>query len=295
MRKTLYPSASAFCWGDAVQTEYESGCLRSILLSAHGIRTSPPKIYMEVGAAHEDAYEQQLKKDPKVTTYRREVPVKQAIPGHDEVTYSGRVDVLAEHEGVGTVIHETKGTISKNTRLSVIRKGKVKLNQLAQLVSYMIALEIPRGKLVVGYYERTEDGKWVACEGREFKVTLADDGAILVDREPSGFSVIDALRHRNKAAQVLADNSIGERPDRWNQSFGGPCTHCPFKSACDKYDKTDTQSTEVFLGYAREALASLPDRPEPEPTLYKAPGSGRQKKPGKTSARAKQADTETAK
>lgn len=291
MRKTLYPSAAAFCWGDSVQTEYESGCLRSILLSAHGIRTSPPKIYMDVGAAHEDAYEEQLKKDPRVTTYVREAPVKRAIPGHDEVTYSGRVDVLAEYQGVGTIILETKGTISKNTRLSVIRKGKVKLNQLAQLVSYMIALEIPRGKLVVGYYERTEEGRWVACEGREFKVTIEDDGSILVDRVPSGFSVIDALQHRSKAARVLADNVVGDRPDRWNQSFGGPCTHCPFKSACDRYDKTDTPTTEVFLGYAREALASLPDRPEPQPATYKAPSPGRQKRPRKTPAGTKQADS----
>ena len=126
-------------------------------------------------------------------------------------------------------------------------------------------------------------------------MTISEDGAVLVDGVPSGFSIIDALRHRTKAAQVLTDNSVGARPDRWNQSFGGPCTHCTFRPACDKYDKADTQSTEVFLEYGRDAIAGIVPKPEPTPALYKAPGTGRPKKPRKSSAGANAKDPKTAK
>lgn len=287
MRKTLYPSQAAFMWGETVITQYSSGCLRAILLSAHGIREAFPAIYGEVGAAHEAWYEGRLAEDTRLVSYARESPVKRPIPGVSGVTYSGRIDFLQTYPA-GAVIAETKGTISKDTRLSVIRKGAVKLNQLAQLVSYMIATETPRGKLVVGYYEKDGDA-YRHCEGREFKVTIDDEGLILVDGTPSGYSVTDAIKHRQAAAGVLADNTVGSRPDKWDQPFGGPCRMCVFKDACDKY-RPEHHTTEEFLEFGRQAIASAPARPGPEAHIYKPkkPSTG---KPKRSRSPAPTADT----
>jgi len=267
----LYPSSSAFMLGELVVTDYDSGCLRSILLQANGARTQIPEIYMKVGAAHEDWYEETvLKKDARIITYATEVPIKLPIEGVEGVVYSGRMDVLAAHEKVGTVIHETKGTISKNTRLSVIRKGMVKLNQLAQLVSYMIAKECTRGKLVVGYYEEDGDGTLVHQEGRDFKVEIDDSGAILVDSVPTGYSAMDQLRHRNAAARVLASGEVvAARPDKWDQKWGGPCGNCNFREVCDKFDRGELGGKNEFIDAGRAAARHADDNRRPEPEAAK--------------------------
>ena len=285
MRKSIYPSQAAFMWGETVLTQYSSGCLRAILISAHGVRESFPAVYADVGAAHEAWYEGQQGSNPNILSYEREVPVKRDIPGVPGVTYSGRIDVLEQY-AFGPVIVETKGTISKDTRLSVIRKGIVKLNQLAQIVSYMIATEIPRGRLVVGYYEYDlEQVTFRHCEGREFKIEIDDHGMILVDRIASGYSVMDALAHRQAAAAVLADNAVGNRPDKWDQAFGGPCRMCVFKDACTKYD-AENLSTEAFVDAARYAVLTAPSRPEPIAHVYKPkkPSASRPKRPNKARA-----------
>ncbi len=272
MIKRLYPSSSAFMWHETVITEYDSGCLRSILLSAHGAKTAFPAIYQKVGAAHEEWYEETvLKTDPRIITYSREVPIKQAIEGVDGVIYSGRMDVLSAYAVGGAVIHETKGTISKNSRLNVIRKGKVKLNQLAQLVSYMIAKEITKGKLVVGYYEEDHEGNLRHQEGRDFKVEINDEGLILVDGEPSGYTVQDQIRHRIAAAKVLASNTVGARPDKWDQKWGGPCSNCHFATVCDNFDRGELNGTDEFIEAGRSAARDYVPGPEPEPFKIRAP------------------------
>lgn len=286
MKKRLYPSSSAFMWGDTVLTEYDSGCLRSILLRAHGAVTSIPKVFERVGAAHEDWYENVLKQDPTLITFSREVVIKQPIEGAEGVLYSGRMDVLAAHKA-GTVIHETKGTISKNSRLSVIRKGLVKLNQLAQLVSYMIVKQVPRGKLVVGYYEEDEHGALVHQEGREFKVEIDDSGSILVDGTPSGYSVFDQIAHRQAAAKVLAGNVVAARPDKWDQKWGGPCGNCVFKSACDRYDQGQFATVEEYIDAGREAARDAEANKGVEPEPFKTKSA----RPAKKARKAKRKES----
>jgi hypothetical protein len=267
--KRLYPSSSAFMLGELVVTEYESGCLRAILLASEGARTPIPSIYEKVGAAHEEWYETQLKQDPRLITYTREVPIKFPVPGVEGVLYSGRIDVLSAYDKAGIVLHETKGTISKNTRLSVIRKGKVKLNHLAQLVSYMIAKETTKGKIVAGYYEQAEDGTLIHQEGREFKVEIDNDGSILVDGVPTGYSVFDQINHRTAAAKVLVGDSVPARPDKHDQKWGGPCGNCFNRENCDKFDRGEIDGREAFIAAGREAARAYVPGPEPEPFRIK--------------------------
>jgi hypothetical protein len=292
--KKLYPSSSAFMLGELVVTEYESGCLRAILLADNGARTPIPSIYEKVGAAHEDWYETQLKQDPRLITYSREVPIKFPVPGVEGVQYSGRIDVLSAYEKAGVVLHETKGTISKNTRLSVIRKGKVKLNHLAQLISYMIAKETTKGKIVAGYYEQDEAGNLMHQEGREFKVEIDSEGAILVDGAPTGYSVFDQIAHRTAAAKVLVGDTVPARPDKWDQKWGGPCTNCFNRDNCDKFDRGEIDGREAFIDAGREAARAYVPGPEPEPFKIKPAKARRspakRKSNGSNESKSKKAD-----
>lgn len=280
----LYPSSAAFMQEDTVITGYDSGCLRKILLTSKNVRGQIPTVYMEVGAVHENQYEALLKSDPTVSRFLRELPIKQPVPGFETVMYSGRMDFVVEEilkrtEGVTfapmktrEVITETKGSISKTTRREVIRKGNVKVNQLAQLVSYMIARQSPYGRLVCAYYERhPETLQLVKCEERMFKIFIDDEGAVLIDGMPSGFTVEDQINHRKAAAKVLVEDRVGERPDGWTDIYKGPCCRCIHKDTCSRFDAGHVKDTEEFVALARVDLdiAVINKKPEPEANWLK--------------------------
>ena len=256
---TFYPSSSAFMIGDLVVTKYNSGCLRSILIKANGIREGEiAPIYQQVGALAENLHASEL--DAAGKSYEREVVIR--VPLSTAVTYSGRADFVLD----GEIVDEVKGHISKNTRRDVIRKGEYNVSYLAQLVSYMVKLRCPRGRLVCGYFEEDADGSLIKQEERVFRVEIDDEAGIDVDGEPSGYCVADLLAHQRAAVRVLETGEIAARPDKWNQKYGGPCTQCPFKSACDKHDK-EPSGTQAFLQTARSCLEEL--QPKAPPVAFK--------------------------
>lgn len=268
--KKFYPSSSAFLVGGAVVTKYNSGCLRSILAQSHGIREGEiAQLHIDVGAEHERVHEAELK--TKGVPYVREMVIRAPIT--PEVEYSGRADFVCQVPGVGTVVDECKGHTSKNTRRDVIRNGEYNISYLAQLCSYMVRLRTQKGRLVCGYYEQDEAGKLHRQEERTFRVEIEDDGSIMVDGASSGYAVTDLLAHQAEAARVLAAQEVGPRPDKAGLKFGGPCSFCPFKAACDYYDASGG-STEDFLESARTAIANLPPKPAPEATKIKQPRKG---------------------
>jgi hypothetical protein len=264
--KKFYPSSSAFMVGGAVVTKYNSGCLRSILIQSHDIRDGEiPQLYIDCGAEHERVYEADLK--AKGIPYVREMTIK--APLTPNVEYSGRADFVC-HSGESTVVVECKGHTSKNTRRDVIRKGEYNISYLAQLVSYMVKLRTPRGRLICGYYEEDDGGKLHKQEERTFKVEIDDSGAIHVDGCSSGYGVDDLLAHQRAAVRVLEDQEVASRPDKAHLKFGGPCSLCPFRAACDLYDASPT-GTEEFLQMAQEAVDRLPPRAEPVAFKIKQP------------------------
>lgn len=269
-------------WDGVAVTEYSSGCFRQAFIGSKGIRTDIPETYARVGAAHEVRHEAELKLDLSVVSFEREVPIKVPVPGHDDIMYSGRADFIVQHKAVGKVIHETKGTISKNTRLKVIRKGLIKVNQLAQLVSYMITEQTCYGELVAGYYEEDEQGQLVWQEGRTFKVKIDDEGTILVDGLPSGYTVYDQIAHRTESARVIVEEVVGDRPSGWENPYAGPCAWCTFKATCAKFD-LGAMSTEEFLDSAKAdvQLAELNKKPDPQPNKMKPKKEPKATKPKK--------------
>lgn len=254
---SFYPSSSAFMVGDVVVTKYDSGCLRSILIKSKGIREKEiAPIYQKVGALAENLRAAEL--DASGREYEREVVLR--TPLSPAVMFSGRADFVVN----GEIVDEVKGHISKNTRRDVIRKGEYNLSYLAQLVSYMVRLRLDKGRLICGYFEEDVDGSLIKQEERTFKVEIGDDGGISVDSEPSGYCVADLLAHQQAAVKVLETDEVGPRPDKWNQKYGGPCTLCPFQSACDKYDR-DGITTKEFFTTAQSCLDDAPPKPSPAP------------------------------
>lgn len=259
----FYPSSSAFMVGDLVITKYDSGCLRSILIRANGIRTGAiPELYQRCGATAEVQHAADLK--AKGVTFIREMGLKAQLTPN--VEYSGRADFVCQVPNIGTVVDECKGHTSKDTRRSVIRNGEYNISYLAQLVSYMVRLRTQKGRLVCGYYEEDERGQLVRQEERTFKVEIDEDGAILVDGVSSTYSVTDLLAHQRAAARVLENQEIAPRPDKAAQKYGGPCSYCPFKAACDAHDLSPS-TTDEFLALAQAAVDSLP--PKTVPTAFK--------------------------
>ena len=244
MKHKIYPSASAFMWGDVVLTDYDSGCLRSILIKSHTPRTEIPKLYQEVGAVHETKYEGEVKDH----LLFREQPIKAEIL--TDVEYSGRCDFILDY-GL-PIVDECKATVSQSG-VRGLREGKYKLSHLAQLVSYLCKLKIPRGRLIYGYYERTAHD-WVEVERYVFKVSIADSGAVFINGVDSGFHVNDQLRHLFQVAKHLKEQKIGPRPWGWESKWGSPCNLCPFQATCASYDNGEIESLDEVVASATQEL-----------------------------------------
>lgn len=256
----IYPSNAAFVADGIVITETDSGCLRALLAKQAGLQQPFPAIYGDVGAVHEDNVQAALLDDPQTTAVLKEYPVKHELANNGLL--SGRVDFIRFNvDGTITPI-ECKSTISKNTRLSVIRKGKLKLNHLAQIACYMLLLKQQKAEVHVGYYEATEGG-FICTESRVFKVSCDDEGQLSVDGGDPFWSIsslVDWLNHRVRALQEGAD--FPEKPRSFDDGWSTPCRMCCYKSVCDN----NPVDTEEFISACKEVV---PVVRTPEATQYK--------------------------
>lgn len=240
--------------GDLVLTQYGSGCLRSILLGANGVRDTIDPKHMERGAFYEDQYAEE---HPDLV---REKPISHPLVPFDGVVYSSRCDFFNDDaDPTKRRVVELKSSESRSVLTDVIKKGKVKLNNLAQLVSYMVSLETVNGTLIYAYFERDKENPKVLIKRAEraFDVKIGDDGSINVDHQPTGYKVQDQLDHRYAACKVLTENIVWSRPYNWQASWDSPCRMCPFKKSCDRYDMfADSMTAEEFIEDAKATLVT---------------------------------------
>lgn len=226
----IYPSSSGFSQGTGIVTDYNNGCLRYVVASIGAIRKDLDPIYGQLGLIHEDWWAAQLGSQ----LAEREQPVQKMLT--ENIQYSGRVDFKT----VSGEIHETKASLSPSFLYQVIRKGKIKIGHLAQLVSYIIHHKSTKGKLIAGYYKLDiVDTKQVFTlkEHRIFDINIDTDGKIMVDNYNSGFTIQDQLGHLYQTVKALQEQTIGARPIN-HIEFMGPCMFCPLKSLCTTYDKS---------------------------------------------------------
>lgn len=261
---------AAFSQADQIVTDYPSGCGRHILISAHGIRNPDiPEAYKIVGELNEVRWQEELTGDTSVTEVLREEPVKGDVYGSEEIKYSGRADFIVTYEDGHEEVHECKATVSKTSRREVLRKGNVKLNHLAQLLSYMIQLELQDGKLVYGYYqypwsENHDSTELVCTEDRVFKVRIEDDGRVTVDGLPTAYTVLDQLHHMQRVVKILTDKEIADRPALVS-TWSSPCRWCPFNQICNEIDATGMDLKTLLL----KAEKALEKEQQREPNIFR--------------------------
>lgn len=245
----IRPSSSGFKRGEMVFTTYNSGCLRYIKAARKAQYTPIDPIYAEVGLQHEENHEEFLA--DRLT--EREFVIKFDLTG--DVEYSGRCDFI-DSDGA---VHETKATLSKSSRDSIVRQGKYNVNHLAQIVSYMIFLELEQGYLVVGYYEKDETKNiFVKQEQRTFNITIGSTGLIFVDGEESEYSIMDYMEHVE--AQIdLFKTVLPPRP-YIKSRFSSPCSLCPMAETCDSVDIGEISLSE-WMPKSVEAINSQVQRP----------------------------------
>lgn len=246
-------SSSAFQWGQLVHTRYASGCHRNILLQSQDVRDGSidPK-HIKRGALNEELYEQYLQQQN--IPYVREEPVSEPIHGYDDTFFVGRLDFRVS-VGLEKRIDELKSTESSNVLLEIIKKGKYKPENLAQLVSYMIASRAVIGRLIYTYYKVEKNTQvYSKASERTFCVVIQDNGSIEVDNVKTLFHVEDQLNHRQTAAHCINDMVVWARPYKAHD-YDGPCKGCVFSGICNKYDAGMTLSTEQFIEDGRQALS----------------------------------------
>lgn len=241
---TLRASSSAFAWGTLIFTDYNSGCLRKILIQSTGYETVIDPKYPLVGKLNEDRHA------AKITSYYREVPFQRAV-GYGPIQLRGHADfVHVDADGTQYMVDELKSVTSKNVLKNTIKNGSYKTENLAQLVCYMTAFKVTQGRLIYTWYQQDAAGEWRDGEERIFKVDVDNFGRIFVDSKPSQYTVFDLYSHQLQAAKAVYDNHVLQRPVRWDAPFGSPCGPCKFKDACDAWDQGEIEGTDAFVKIA---------------------------------------------
>jgi PD-(D/E)XK nuclease superfamily len=230
------------------RTDTSTGCPRVIKLRAHGFQSgivegSTAKVF-KVGHLFEDWF---AKENPGL---KIEHPVTFQIT--EDVQFAGHIDFVGEE-----FIYELKSVTSKNTYRDVFKKKKPKDQNLIQLITYMVALERDKGKLIYGSFVNTitydmfeeigDDEFEEMCETLtpddtiEFFITITKDGDVLCDGKSTDISVTDICEFWNQAAAMVVDEEVPAKPGKINEkNYFGPCHFCDMKNICaSDYDSWD--------------------------------------------------------
>ncbi len=237
--------------GSLVFTKYASGCLRHIFLRSQGVKEEIDFSHKERGALNEDLFAEKFQGVPSV----RERPFRVGLLDDPNAVVSGRVDYLAYPDDPDRKeIIELKSTESGNVYRSVIRDGVYNLQNIAQVVWYMLAERCNNTRLIHTYFKRDKKTKVLKRDAeRVFKVAVEDDGVVTVDGTSIGFNVSNVTLHATEAVRAISEKLVSARPYS-PSTFENPCRFCPFNSACSYYDDGLISTTEDFVKFSQQAL-----------------------------------------
>lgn len=269
MRHRLGGSAAAFQWGTLTYTNSKAGCLRAILLKSRGINErSIPEHYKIIGELNELRYLAEVAEKSQ-RDFTREMAVKAPLTGFDNFTLSGRADFVYHNETVVDEVIELKAVSSYAKQRDVIDVGNIPPENLAQLITYMSILNVCKGKLIYTRWKNKNLAKstkdnlqsadkndYEAIADRTFEVNVNDYGRIIIDHQPSKFTIYDVYSHQNSAAKAITEGVVKERPLGWEAKFGSPCSYCVFSKACDRFDSGDIVGTDAYVSIAKECVLS---------------------------------------
>lgn len=253
MPSKTYMSSSGFIHGRLQICSSSGSCLRNILLQANGIRTNAAPKYAEMGKFNEDRFASEVAEDSNMVRADRECVLEIVV--RDGCSVRGRADFVCYHEGQSVpYVVELKSADSPRTHTEVFKKGKVKTDNLAQVVTYMIAVKTTVGQLIYTFFERDEENRLIKTDERLFAIDISETGAILVDNRDSGFTVNDRLERLQIEADVVEQSIVWDRPKDWDFKFGSPCTFCTWNKVCMSYDNGDINSGAEFVSAAKKHL-----------------------------------------
>lgn len=240
----FYPSSSAFAIGTQTQTEWSSSCPRNIYLDYNNVKQTFPIRNAEAGASYEAMVEAYLIEAG--VKFQREVPIQTTL--RDGIVLSGRVDVVFE-DGKPLELKSCNSPSSKTKHLS---KGLITIGNLAQIVTYMLALKQSTG--ILRYGEGKVDKKTnIPYVGREVShhITLWETGRITVNGNESVYTVQSLFRHRELVLDAVLKDILPDRP--YNESrFNGPCARCPWNATCTSLDEGRITTAAQFIQHAKE-------------------------------------------
>ncbi len=248
----IYPSSAAFMSGPLVETTKNGSCFRFLWAQAHcgahkySMKPNIAEEHSALGTLDETRYAMKL--DKQKVSYKREV--SHSIPFKNcEIAF--RVDFDFEDGTIG----EKKSTTSDGLHKTVFKDNDVDANHLAQLVSYLSLLKRDTGKLIVTYYEMSEEfDAYLALEEREILVKLSTDGVISLDGVEYRKNAKDLARWYAGLQQCLTETStVPPAPMPQTVKFKNPCFSCPLSATCEKY-KNETMPVAQFLLEAKEAF-----------------------------------------
>lgn len=247
----LYPSSVAFQEGNLSFGKYSSSCHRSILLRLRGIQEPFKSVHSERGALCENEFERTLTGIP----YRREVPFTLGLDSCPDLVISGRLDYeLYPDSPADRHIVELKSTESSSVYADVIKRGKFKLENVAQLVTYLIASSCDNGKLIYHYYKRSKKTATLTkTDEREFRITLDEVGRIFADGTYIGFDVSNVIEHYVESYRVATTETLPIRPYAHN-NFDGPCKFCPFADVCKIQEIDPSMTVDTFVTMCDQQL-----------------------------------------
>lgn len=157
----------------------------------------------------------------------------------------GHVDFIDDE-----FLYELKSVTSRNTHNSVFKKGEPKSANVLQLLTYLVAIERQKGKLIYGSYThictydklskmRTEDiaplFKDAVPVMREFLVEIDDAGNALVDGEPfHNIHVSELIEFQENLHELVRQRILPPRIESLEPSaWTNPCKFCPLSTLCD--------------------------------------------------------------
>jgi len=247
-------------------SEYANQCLRQKLIKAAGILT-PNTLRDEITFANGLAWEgvfTALKSSSVWDSFEDQVEV---VVQTEHGPWYGTADFVATYKGTKIVL-DTK-TIQSVGSYVALRAGEVKVDNIAQLLGYMIALDAKVGALAcattfsmsksfMGKALQEKCGGSITPDMHIITVKIIDAKVLIQSGEVIKYweyTIEDVLRYRDYQVRMLRDKLVAPRPITPGGSK--PCFNCPMFNTCNVFDSGYDKHSDTFIQMVRDAKEGI--------------------------------------